>query len=151
MRGSPNRQGRLEEADHWLQRAERTIRAEAEPGTALVVHTSRGVLELARAARNAPAAFRAAERLAGHLAAPHMLVPPTRALRLVTLVRLGEPERAEHDLAGLGEQDREGGEIRIATAGLRLAQHYPDGAAAALAPVLDGASGLVMCAGLSEP
>jgi len=69
-----------------------------------------------------------------------MLVPPTRALRLVTLVRLGETERTGHDLAELCEQDRERGEIRIATAGLRLAQHDPHAAAAALAPVLDGSA-----------
>jgi LuxR family transcriptional regulator, maltose regulon positive regulatory protein len=136
-------QGRLEEADHWLRRAERTMRAEAEPGTALVAHTSRGVLELARGRdADALAAFLAAERTAAHLAAPHMLVPPTRALRLLTLVRLGEPERAEHDLAELGEQDRCCGEMRIAAAGLRLAQHNPREAAAALAPILDGSAAL---------
>ena len=135
-------QGRLEEADHWVQRAERTIRAEADSGTAsMVVHHARGVLELARGRdADALAAFAAAERLAGYLAASHMLVPPTRALRLVTLVRLGETERAGHDLGELGEQDRERGEIRIATAGMRLARHDPDAAAAALAPVLDGSA-----------
>jgi LuxR family maltose regulon positive regulatory protein len=135
-------QGRAAEAEPWVQRAERTIRAEADSGTAsMVVHHARGVLELARGRdADALAAFRAAERLAGHLAASHMLVPPTRALRLVTLVRLGETERTGHDLAELCEQDRERGEIRIATAGLRLAQHDPHAAAAALAPVLDGSA-----------
>jgi len=135
-------QGRAAEAEPWVQRAERTIRAEADSGTAsMVVHHARGVLELARGQdADALAAFAAAERLAGHLAASHMLVPPTRALRLVTLVRLGETERAGHDLAELCEQDRERGEVRIATAGLRLAQHDPDAAAAALAPVLDGSA-----------
>jgi LuxR family maltose regulon positive regulatory protein len=134
-------QGRFEEADHWVQRAGRTITAEAEPGTALVLYTSRGVLELVRGqVAEALASFCSAERVAGHLAAPHMLVPPTRALRLLALVRLGEFERAERDLAELGEQDRERGEIRIATAGLRLAQNDPHAAAAALAPVLDGSA-----------
>jgi len=134
-------QGRVEEADHWVQRAGRTITAEAEPGTALVLQTARGVLEMVRGqGADALAAFRSAERVAGQLAAAHMLVPPTRALRLLALVRLGEPERAEHDLAELGEQDRRRGEIRIATAGLRLAQHNPSAAAAALAPVLDGSA-----------
>ncbi len=135
-------QGRVAEAEPWVQRAERTIRAEADSGTAsMVVHHARGVLELARGRdADALAAFAAAERLAGHLAASHMLVPPTRALRLVTLVRLGETERAGYDLAELGDQDRERGELRIATAGLRLAQHDPHAAAAALAPVLDGSA-----------
>ena len=38
-------------------------------------------------------------------------------------------------LAGLGEQDRDRGEIRVAAAALRLAQGDPQGALAALAPV----------------
>jgi LuxR family maltose regulon positive regulatory protein len=52
-------------------------------------------------------------------------------------VRLGETERAEQALAGLSQQDREYGDIRIATAALRLAQDDPHAALAALAPVLD--------------
>jgi LuxR family transcriptional regulator, maltose regulon positive regulatory protein len=59
-----------------------------------------------------------------------------------TLVLLGQAEQAEQILAGLAEQDRERGEIRIATAGLRLAQDDPHAALAALAPVLDGAAPL---------
>ena len=110
-------------------------------GGGMVVHQLRGLLELARGRdADALAAFRAAERLAGHLAAPHLLVPPTRALLLLTLVRLGETERAEQVLADLGEQDRERGEMRIATAALRLAQDDPHAATAALAPVLDGSA-----------
>jgi LuxR family transcriptional regulator, maltose regulon positive regulatory protein len=133
---------RAAEAEPWVQRAERTVRADADSGTAsMVVLHARGVLELARGRdADALAALAAAERLAGHLAASHMLVPPTRALRLIALVRLGETERVEHDVAGLDEQDRERGEIRIATAGLRLAQHDPKAAAAVLAPVLDGSA-----------
>ena len=135
-------QGRAAEAEPWVQRAERTIRAEADSGTAsMVVHHARGVLELARGQdADALAAFTAAEQLAGRLPASHMLIPPTQALRLVTLVRLGETERAGHDLAELGDQDCKRGEIRVATAGLRLAQDDPQAAAAALAPVLDGSA-----------
>jgi LuxR family maltose regulon positive regulatory protein len=55
-------------------------------------------------------------------------------------VRLGETERAGQVLADLGEQGRKLGEIRIATAALRLAQDDPHAAAAALAPVLDGSA-----------
>ena len=64
-------QGRPEEAEPWVQRAERTIRAEAEPAAGLAVRYLRGVLELARGRdADALAAFQAAERLAGRLAAP---------------------------------------------------------------------------------
>ena len=53
-------------------------------------------------------------------------------------VRLGETERAEQVLADLGEHKRERGEIRVATAVLRLAQDDPHAATATLTPVLDG-------------
>jgi LuxR family transcriptional regulator, maltose regulon positive regulatory protein len=131
-------QGRVEEAEPWVQRAERTIRPEAEPVAALAACYLRGILELARR-RNADAlaAFRAAERLGERLAAPYLLVTRTRALLLHTLVRLGETERAEEALAGLGDRDRDRGEMRIAAAALRLAQDNPDAAIEELAPVLD--------------
>ena len=59
-------QGRPEEAEPWVQRAERTVRAEAEPAEAMAVYYVRGLLELARG-RDADAltAYQAAERLAG--------------------------------------------------------------------------------------
>jgi LuxR family transcriptional regulator, maltose regulon positive regulatory protein len=136
-------QGRPEEAEPWIQRAERTVRAEAEPAAALLAHYVRGLLELARGHdADALAAFRAAERLAGYLTPPHYLITLTRATLLHTLVRLGELAQAEDALAGLDEHDREPGELRIATAvaALRLAQDDPQAAAAALAPVLDGSA-----------
>jgi LuxR family transcriptional regulator, maltose regulon positive regulatory protein len=137
-------QGRPAEAEPWVQRAERIVRAEAEPSDALRVYHLRGLLELTRSHDNeALAAFRAAERLAGHLATPHYLVTVMQAMLVNALVRLGDNQRAEQALAGFGEQDRKRGETHIATAVLRLAQDDPDAAAAALAPVLDGAVPLV--------
>jgi LuxR family transcriptional regulator, maltose regulon positive regulatory protein len=41
-------QGRPEEGEPWIQQAERTLRAEAEPVVGLSIHTIRGLLELAR-------------------------------------------------------------------------------------------------------
>ena len=134
-------QGRLADAEGWLQRAERTVRADAEPVAGLVVCHTRGVLEPARGRdADALAAFQAAERLAGLLAAPHLLVRRMQALRLHALARLGDTQRAERALSEIGDQDRESGEIRIALAVLRLAQHDPDAATAALVPVLDGSA-----------
>jgi LuxR family maltose regulon positive regulatory protein len=135
-------QGRLEEAEPWLQRAERTVRAEAEPAAGLLLHHVRAELEVARGRdQEALAAFRAAERLAGLLVvAPYWLATRTRALLLHTLVRMGETERAEAALADLGEQERETGEMRSALAALRLAQDDPHAATVALAPVIDGSA-----------
>jgi LuxR family transcriptional regulator, maltose regulon positive regulatory protein len=137
-------QGRAEEAEPWVQRAESTLRAETELAAGMLVRHVRGVLELVRGQyQDALAAFRAAEQLAGNLAAPHLHVPPTRGLLLHVLVRLGEIERAEQAIAELGEPDRERGETRTALAALRLAQDDPHAATAALAPVLDGSAPLI--------
>jgi LuxR family transcriptional regulator, maltose regulon positive regulatory protein len=136
-------QGRPGEAEPWVQRAERTVTAEADPAAALGVLHLRGVQELARGRDlSAVAAFQAAERLARHLAVPHLLATQARALLLHTLVRLGDTTSAEDGLAELGEQDRELGEIRIAQAALHLAKNDPHAATAALAPVLDGSASL---------
>jgi LuxR family maltose regulon positive regulatory protein len=133
--------GRLEEAEPWIQRAERTVRPEADPTAGLLVCYGRGLLELARGHfTDALAAFRAAEPLAGLLAAPQLLLRRVQALRLQAMVRLGETEHAERALAELDEQERERGQIRIATAVLRLAQDRPRAAINALGPVLDGSA-----------
>jgi len=134
-------QRRLEEAETWVRRAERTLRAEAEPAAALAIYYIRGVFELASGHdQESLAAFRAAERLAGGLAAPHYLLTRTRVLQLHALVRLGETERAERALAGLGEEDQQRGETCVAVAALRLAQDDPHAATIALAPALDGSA-----------
>jgi len=144
-------QMRPEEAEPWVQRAERVLRAETEPAAVLGMHRARGVLELARGRdADALAAFQAAERLGGRLTAPHRLLTPARALVLHVLVRLGEVERAEQALANLGERDRGHGEMRIAAAVLRLAQDDPCAATAAVAPVLDGSAPVVWPAWLVE-
>src|SRR6516165_10327958 len=111
------RQGRLEEAEPWVQRAERTLRAEAEPAVGLAIRSQRGLLELARG-RDADAltAFQAADRLAGRLAEPSLMVLPNRSFLVQTLVRLGETDRAEQALAALGDQDRDGGAMRTGLA-----------------------------------
>src|SRR5579859_5810737 len=144
-------QGRPGEAEPWIQRAERTVRADAEPTVALLVHVGRGLVELGRGRdREALAAFQAAERMARRLAAPHGITPRIRALLLLTLVRLGETGRAGQVLADLGVQGRDVGEIRIAVAALRLAQDDPHAAAAALAPLLDGSAPVTRWAWLAQ-
>jgi LuxR family transcriptional regulator, maltose regulon positive regulatory protein len=135
------RQGRPEEAEPWIQRAERTLRAEAEPAVGLAIRAQRGLLELARGQdADALAAFQAADRLSVRLAEPSVMVLPNRSFLVQTLVRLGETDGAEQALAALGDQDRDGGAMRTGLAALRLAQDNPHAAIAALAPVLDGSA-----------
>jgi LuxR family transcriptional regulator, maltose regulon positive regulatory protein len=130
-------QGQLDEAETWIQRAEQTFRAEADPAAAMGAHYVRGQLELGRGrAADALAAFRASQQLAG----PNPLGRPLRAWLILAQVRLGDHDRAEQALAVLSARDRERREMRIAAAALRLAQNDPAAATAALAPVLDGSA-----------
>jgi LuxR family maltose regulon positive regulatory protein len=132
---------RLEEAAEWVRRAERTLRAEAEPTTAIAIRYVRALLELARGRdQEVLATFQATERLSRLLDAPDWPLMRTRALRLHALVRLGETGRAEQDIAEIGDQGGASGEIRMALAALRIAQDDPRAATAALAPVLSGAA-----------
>jgi len=132
-------QGRLDEAEPWLERADRTLRTEVEPAAGMSLRYARAVLELARGRdQEALAAFRDAEKLAAALARPHTLVTSLRSRMLQTLVRLGQTGSAEQALAELSEDERASAEMRTAAATLRLACDDPQGAADALAPVLDG-------------
>jgi LuxR family maltose regulon positive regulatory protein len=60
---------------------------------------------------------------------------------LQTLLRPGQTERVEAALAGLDEHERGDPEMRATLVSLRLAQHDPQAATAALAPVIDGSVG----------
>ena len=132
-------QGRLDEAEPWLERAERTLRREVEPAAGMSLRYARAVLELARGRhQEALAAFGDAEKLAAALAGPHPLATSMRARTAQTLARLGQTGRAAQALAELGEDERASAEMRTATAALRLAADDPQAAADALAPVLDG-------------
>jgi LuxR family transcriptional regulator, maltose regulon positive regulatory protein len=134
-------QGRLTEAEPWIQRAERAVRAEAEPAVALRLHAVRAYFELACGReKDALAAFRAAERQAGRLVAPHPMARQVRASLLRTLVRMGATEEAGQALAGLDPEERETAEMRAALAAVRLAQGDPRSAALALGPVIDGSA-----------
>jgi LuxR family maltose regulon positive regulatory protein len=131
--------GRLREAATWLQRAEVTIRPEAEAVAALAGQYIRGQLLLATdRAADALTTFQTAGRLAGRLAGPHPFTRPARAWLVHSMTRLGETEQADKFLAGLDERERDSGGMRIATAALRLGQHDPAAALATLGPVLDG-------------
>jgi LuxR family maltose regulon positive regulatory protein len=103
------------------------------------LHYARGVLRLVLGRyEEGLADLQAAERLAGMLATPHTNVRWMRAHTLQALAQLGQTERVEAALAGLSEGDRGSAEMRTALALLRLAQHEPQAAATALAPIMDG-------------
>jgi LuxR family transcriptional regulator, maltose regulon positive regulatory protein len=126
-------QGQVHDADAWVGRAERIFRMDANPASAMGGQYVRGQLEMGRGRpADALTAFRAAEQLAGL----HPLGRPLRAWLVHALAQLGRIDDAEDIVADLSEPDRNRGEMRVATAALRLAQHDARGATAALAPVL---------------
>jgi LuxR family maltose regulon positive regulatory protein len=136
-------QGRLEEAEQALGRAERSVRTEADPAVGMRLVYGRGMLEFVSGRTDAALrAFQTAERLAKSLVTPHTLAPRLCSHLLQTLARTGEGRRVERALAEMDGPERDRGEIRIAEASLRLAQDDPRAATAVLAPVLDGSAPL---------
>ncbi|HEY2004988.1 MAG TPA: LuxR C-terminal-related transcriptional regulator, partial [Solirubrobacteraceae bacterium] len=132
-------QGRLEEAERWLERAERALRAELEPAAGLSLHWASAGLELARnRPERALDAFQSAERLAELLRSPHVRAGPMRAQALQARVRLGQTERVEAVLAEMDDQERDAAVMRSVIAALRLAGGDPQAATVALAPVIVG-------------
>jgi LuxR family transcriptional regulator, maltose regulon positive regulatory protein len=132
-------QAQLEDAQCWLDVAQRTVRPEVEPAAGLVLRLARGTLELLRGRdQEALTALTAAVRLDELLAAPHPFMGQARGLMLQAMLRLGDERRVEQALAELDDDFRGGLEMRKATAALRLAQEDPEAATAVLAPVVDG-------------
>ena len=135
-------QGRLDDAEEWLERAERVLRPEVEPCAGVSLYQARALWESIRGHdKRAFAALEDAEGLRGLLVRPHPLATGTHALLLEALVRAGKTEPAEKALQKVGEKERENGQVRIALAALSLAEGDPKAASARLAPVLAGAAG----------
>jgi LuxR family maltose regulon positive regulatory protein len=132
-------QGRLEEAERWLERTARVLRAELEPLAGMNFHWVRAGLEMARGQpERALDAYQAAERLAGLLRTPHVNAAPMRAQALQNLVRLGQTDRVEAALAEMDDQERNPAIMRSAIAALRIGGGDPRAATVALAPVIAG-------------
>jgi LuxR family transcriptional regulator, maltose regulon positive regulatory protein len=129
-------QGRLDEAEPWLDRAQRTFRAEVEPAAGMTLHWARGGIAMARGRhQEALAAFRAGGRLAKLLVTAHADAARMRASELQALVRLGQSAGVEAALAAMDDSGRATGEMCIVLAELGLARGDPRAATAALAPV----------------
>ena len=134
-------QGRLADAEPWLDHAERTLRTEVEPAAGMSLRYARAILEMARGRYpQALAAFGAADELAAELVRPNTSVTSMQSRKVQALVQAGQAGRAAAILAGLDSGERASPEMRTATASLRLAEGDPQAAADVLAPVLDGSA-----------
>jgi LuxR family maltose regulon positive regulatory protein len=132
-------QGQLDEAERWLERAERTLRAELEPAAGMTFHWIRGGLERARGRpERALDAHRTAERLSELMRSSFVSTAALRADALQTRVRLGQTRSVESALAEMDDQERDTAAMRGVIAALRLADDDPQAAVVALAPVIAG-------------
>ncbi len=132
-------QGRFEEAQYWLDRAERALRPDLEPAEALLIHFTRGMQHIGQGElEQALAALRAAEHYQAKLVRPHVPIVLTRQLMVHTQLRLGDKAAAQAALAEFSSEDREWGEARAAMADLHLADGDARAAVDDLAPVLAG-------------
>jgi len=136
--------GRFDQGRGWLDRAERSVRAELDPATALLTHFVRGELHAGEGRLGqALGEFRAAERLQEVLATPHALTGPARVSIVQTQLRMGDLTGARATVASMTDRDHEFGEGRTALAALRLAEGDHKMAVEVLAPVLDGTAPVV--------
>ncbi len=132
-------EGRFAEAQYWLDRAERALRPDLDPATALLVHFARGLQHVGQGRlEQALVALCAAEQCQAKLLTPHVLTLETRHLLMDTQLRLGDMAAARATVAKFSNGDREWGEAHAASAALHLAEGDARAAVDALAPVLAG-------------
>ena len=133
--------GQFAETEGWLDRAERVLQRFAQPTTAMMVYAARTMLEFARGRHeDAMTAQRATESIERGLVTRHILARTAQARRLEIMVRLGETELVRQALDDMDEDLRATTAMRVVQATLSLALDDPEAAAAALAPIFDGAS-----------
>ena len=137
-------QGRFDDAQPWLDRAEHALRPDAEPAKALLVRYARGIQRLGQGRHaNAVAEFAEAHRHHSLMVSPDPLGIQARGLQVQTLVRMGNVPAARTALATASDAEREHAETRAALAAIHLAERDARAAIEALAPVLAGTAPIV--------
>ena len=133
-------QGRFDEAEQSLARAQDPVSRGGDPPTRLLANLVRGMVEVARGRdEQALASLRAANEVRALLVAPQMMTIPAQATLAHQLVRAGDTATARAVLAGLPEDGREWAEVRAARAVIHLAEENPGDALDVLEPIVGGA------------
>jgi len=131
--------GDFDEADRWLQRAERAVQTDTGPDITLLMHMAGGMLHACRGRhQQAVEEFSAAEQLRSQLEGPPATAIQVTGWLLAAQARLGRPGEARALLAALDDERAGAGEIRNALAVICLAEDDPAGALGAVQDVLDG-------------
>ena len=133
--------GRLDEAQAWLERAERTLDTALVPAVGLLLHMSHGAVHFARGQyAEAIGCYRTAERLGVRLVSGSPLAMQLRCVLLRSMLRLGMTEAVRAELHQMSEAERMRGEVREVLAELSLAEGDGLKAVEVLAPTLSGAA-----------
>jgi LuxR family maltose regulon positive regulatory protein len=131
--------GEFDEAERWLQRAERAVQTDTGPDIRLLMHMAGGILYACRGRhQQALEELSAAEQLRSQFEGSHALASQVTGWLLATQARLGRPGEARALLAALDDERAGSGEIRNACAVICLAEDDPAGALGAVQDVLDG-------------
>jgi LuxR family maltose regulon positive regulatory protein len=131
--------GQFDHGEQWLDRARRATQAGGEPGIRLLVRLTSAILQAARGHyHQALEEFAAAKQVQDLMVGEHALTSRVTAWTMATQARLGMAGQARADLAALDDRQAAGGEIRNASAAIRVAEQDPAGARRELQPVLDG-------------
>ena len=134
-------QGEVDEAERWLERAQRVHERDRETTTALVEQLTHGFVETLRGRNDAAlAAFRAVERHSQSVVTAHTVSAHGRALVLNAWLTMGKTKEVEKGLGELDDAVRGTGDIRIVAAALDLAQNHPESAQAEVEPIIDGSA-----------
>ena len=130
--------GRFDEAERWVERAERVLRSDGDPGTELALCHARGLLYSGQGRlEQALAAFRQAEKMQAMLVGEHALAVDLRLRIILTQVRMGAVADARSALDSIPEPERDRAEVRIAAAAIELADGSLERALELLAPVTE--------------
>jgi LuxR family maltose regulon positive regulatory protein len=130
--------GQFDEAERWLERAERILHPDGEPASELIAHHARGLLRLAQGRFDeAVTAFHAGERMQELLADRHLFARLTQARLLQAQARMGQVDAARATLAAISEEDRGSSHLRMAAAVIHLADCNPEQAMDVLDPVIE--------------
>jgi LuxR family maltose regulon positive regulatory protein len=133
--------GRLDEAEHWLARAEQVLRPELEPAVGCLLSMAQGAALQVRG-RHAESfrRYRDAERLGLVVISGSPLAVQLRSATLLALLGSGEIAAVRSAVAEMTGAERDVGEVREVRAVLAMAQGDAQAAVDILAPTLHGSA-----------
>ena len=133
-------QGRFDEAEPWLARAEGSLGPDAEPAKEILVRYCRGLQRLGQGRMpQALAMFSEAQKPQASLVAPDPLAIAARALQAQIFAGLGDAAAARSAIERL-EAEGEFAEMQMAVAAVQLAERNAAAALDTLDPVRAGAA-----------